>query len=334
VAAETAAMKRFTELVYALDATTKSERKLRALESYFRAAPARDAAWALYVLTGGKLSRLANGTELRTWVSAESDLPAWLVEECYASVGDLAETLALLVPAKSGGAASQLGLADLIEQRLAPLRGRTEDERREALTQLWREFDAPSRFVLNKLLTGNFRVGARANAVLRALARAAEIDDDVLARRFHGGFEPLEASSRASSTEGMPSPTAPTLPVLPGASRRRRRRRTGMGRSRRLAGEVEVGRHPRAARREGRRVLVWTRGEELVTHRFPEVAQLGAQLPDGVALDGEIWPWSGEGPTLRRAAEADRAREIRRRSSCATFPSRSSRTTCSSTRGR
>jgi len=290
-------VKRFTQLVLALDATTKSESKLRALEAYFRTVPARDAAWALHVLTGGKLARLATGSELRAWVAAESGLPIWLVEESYASVGDLAETLALLVPDDAHAAQSEIGLADLIETRLLPLRGRTEDLRRDSLVESWHALDIAGRFVLNKLLTGSFRVGAARTQVLKALARAGNIEDDVLARRFLGGFEPTEAAFLRLVARGDVEPDRPrpypfclAHPIVGHPT-------------------TETWGEPSAWQIEwkwdgiraqlvvkGGEVLVWTRGEELVTHRFPEVARLGPELPDGIALDGEILAGSRDAP--------------------------------------
>lgn len=290
-------MKRFTELVLALDATTKSERKLRALEAYFRAAPARDAAWALHVLTGGKLARLATGTELRAWVADESGLPIWLVEESYASVGDLAETLALLVPEQPAAEQDEIGLADLIETRLLPLRGRDAELRRASLVESWRSLDLAGRFVLNKLLTGFFRVGAARTQVTKALARAAEIDDDVLARRFLGGFEPTEAAflhlvARGDVEPDRPRPYSFCLahPIVDAPTTDEWGDPT--------AWQIEWKWDGIRAQlvKKGGEVLVWTRGEELVTHRFPEVARLGAELPDGIALDGEILAGTSDTP--------------------------------------
>lgn len=297
-------MKRFTELVAALDATTRSERKLRALESYFREAPPRDAAWALSVLTGGKLSRLATGAELRAWVATEASLPLWLVEECYTSVGDLAETLALLVPAREDVAPSSVGLADLIETRLAPLRGAEPEVRRAAFATLWNELDVPGRFVLNKLVTGSFRVGAARTQVLKALARAAEIDDDVLARRFLGGFEPTPAAFERLVARGELEPDRPRpypfclAHAVDGAPSD-----ASLGPI--SAWQIEWkwdGIRAQLASKGGE-VLVWTRGEELVTHRFPEVARLGARLPDGTALDGEILAWADGEPSSFQALQ-------------------------------
>jgi DNA ligase-1 len=40
-----------------------------------------------------------------------------------------------------------------------------------------------------------------------------------------------------------------------------------------------------------RQVFIWSRGEELVSEKYPELAQAAALLPDGTVLDGEILPW-------------------------------------------
>ena len=108
-------MKRFTELYWRLDATTKTTDKVEALREYFAAAPPADAACALAVLSGTRQLRAVSTGHLREWAAAETGLPRWLVEECYAHVGDLAETLALVLPdASLPAAAAGPGLAAIV----------------------------------------------------------------------------------------------------------------------------------------------------------------------------------------------------------------------------
>ena len=90
-------MRRFHGLYQALDATSRTSRKEAALVAYFEAAPAADAAWAAHLLLGRRGRRTVNTRHLREWAAEESGLPLWLVEESYDAVGDLAETIALLV---------------------------------------------------------------------------------------------------------------------------------------------------------------------------------------------------------------------------------------------
>src|SRR4051794_37988596 len=112
-------MQRFTELYTALDETTSTNDKVAALTAYFESAPAEDAAWGLFFLTGRRLNRVISSTVLRQWLAEDSGLPAWLVEDCYDAVGDVAETLALLLPESSH--AIELPLHQIVEERIKPL---------------------------------------------------------------------------------------------------------------------------------------------------------------------------------------------------------------------
>ena len=151
-------MKRFAALYRDLDASTSTLRKREALLAYFRAAPPADAAWALRILSGGKLARIANGRELRDWVADASGLAAWLVDECIAQVGDLGEAATLLVDEPSTRARER-SLARWIEDRLLPVAGTEPARRRDVVLEAWRELPAGERLVFNKLITGSLRVG-------------------------------------------------------------------------------------------------------------------------------------------------------------------------------
>lgn len=171
-------MKRFAALFEALDTTTATGLKVAAMADYFREAPPADAVWALYILSGRRPRRLIGPALLRHWLVEEAALPEWLVEETYAAVGDLAETIALLVshdPA-SGGVpatatpAAEASLAAWFEQRLLPLRGLDEASQRAAVTGWWRGLPYRESFLVNKLLTGALRVGVSQTLVTRARA--------------------------------------------------------------------------------------------------------------------------------------------------------------------
>jgi len=163
-------MKRFSRLYTELDQTNRTTEKVAALESYFREADPRDAAWALYFLCGRRLPRTVTSTALREWATAESGFPLWLVDECYETVGDLGETLALLLPENaSSSTLPLLPLHQLVEQRLLPMQDGTDAQKRELLLRTWRELDARERYLWNKLLTGGFRVGVSQTLVVHAL---------------------------------------------------------------------------------------------------------------------------------------------------------------------
>ncbi|MFK3772030.1 ATP-dependent DNA ligase [Pseudomonas sp. NPDC089406] len=292
-------MKAFAELYLRLDATTSSNAKLQALRDYFASAPAADAAWAVYFLAGGRPRQMVPSRLLRELATQLSGLPEWLFEESYQAVGDLAETVSLLLPENPNG--SDAGLADWVEQHLLPLRGQPAEQVRERLPQLWVQLDRPSLMLSLKLVTGSFRVGVSKLLVTRALAQLAGLDAKRVAQRMVGytdlSHRPVAASylkliAAESADEhqqrgGQPYPFflahALQLPVeqfdaLLGPPQ---------------GWQVEWkwdGIRAQVVKRDGQ-LWVWSRGEELVTERFPELHGLAHMLPDGSVLDGEILVW-------------------------------------------
>ncbi len=238
-------MRSFARLYAALDETTATNEKVAALVEYFRSAPPEDAAWAVHFLTGRRPKRLVSGPDLRRWAADEAGVPEWLFEESYQAVGDLAETITLLLPepAESG---EERSLAWWVEERLLPLRGQDPAVQREEMVRAWRELDRRERFVWNKLITGAFRVGASVRLVERALAQASGVEEGAISHRLMGGWEPTPEFFRrlvsvdvsdADVSRPYPFYLAYALEAEP----------ESLGRSRRMAGGVEVGRHPRPA---------------------------------------------------------------------------------------
>ena len=177
-------MKAFAELYANLDATTSSNAKLAALQAYFRQAPPDDAAWAVYFLSGGRPRQLVPTRLLRDMATQASGIEPWLFEESYQSVGDLAETISLLLPESTY--TSEDGLAVWLEEKLLPLRGLPPLELAERLPALWAQLDQPSLMVCIKLITGSFRVGVSKLLVTRALAAMADLDSKRVAQRLVG----------------------------------------------------------------------------------------------------------------------------------------------------
>ena len=286
-------MRRFTDLFLELDGTTRTSRKLAALERYFDTAHPADASWAVYVLSGGRLKRLVKTSQLREWTADRASLPMWLVEECYDAVGDLAETLALLLP--EPGSVCDWRLSELVSRRLEPLAGADEDASRALLLQTWDELDGAQRLVWNKLITGGFRVGVSRGLVVRALARVAGIEPAQVAHRLAGDWRPSADAYRAlldpelaPQEPGRPYPFFLASP-LDGDPE-------GLGP--RVDWLVEWkwdGIRAELIARRGS-VLLWSRGEELITDRFPEIRDAAASLPDGTVIDGEIIGWRDGGP--------------------------------------
>ncbi|MEO8391971.1 MAG: ATP-dependent DNA ligase, partial [Chloroflexota bacterium] len=187
-------MNAFAELYTALDDTNKTNAKIAALRDYFSQAAPEDAAWVVHFLIGRRPRRAVNARRLAEWVAAETDVPLWLFGESYDAVGDMAETITLLLPETV--ASSDLPLHRWLEERILPLQALSEAEQRESVVQAWRELDRQQRFVYNKLITGGFRVGVSAKLVIRALADVSGLETSVIAHRLMGNWEPDAAFYR------------------------------------------------------------------------------------------------------------------------------------------
>ena len=286
-------MKDFAALYTALDETTATSEKVAALVAYFRAADAADAAWAVHFLSGRRPKRLVRANDLRAWAAEAAGVPEWLFDESYHAVGDLAETIALLLPV--GGGAEQRTLAWWVEERLLRLRELEPSGQRELLIATWRELSGRERYVWNKLITGAFRVGASQRLVIRALAEVSGLADEVIAHRLMGAWEPgpgfferLMAHDTRDADWSRPYPffLAHALEQPPDA----------LGDRAMWQAEWKWdGIRAQLIRRAGQTFL-WSRGEDLLNGRFPEVEEMAAFLPPGTVIDGELLPWRDDAP--------------------------------------
>jgi len=286
-------VKAFADLYAALDETTKTSEKVAALASYFSRVPPADAAWAVTFLIGRRPKRLLESRKLSQWAIEESGIPDWLFGECYHAVGDFAETIALLLPPAQS--TSPKPLHYWIEERLLPLREADDDARRASLVDAWREMDEGQRFAWNKIITGEFRVGVSQSLVVRALAEVGGMDPATISHRLMGDWQPtaafwsqLVAPESRDADVSRPYPFCLAYP-LEGAV-------ADLGAIRDWQVEWKWdGIRAQLIRRAGR-AFVWSRGEELMTDRFPELAALSALLPEGTVIDGEIMPWKNGQP--------------------------------------
>ncbi|MGZ5182081.1 MAG: ATP-dependent DNA ligase [Ramlibacter sp.] len=298
-------MEQFSRLFAELDATTSTNAKVEALQRYFAVATPADAAWAVYFLAGGKPRQVMNMGILAQLACEEAGIEPWLFDECYQAVGDLAETIAHVLP--RAAETSHLGLADWVEQRLLPLRGLPPDEIAQRVRRWWRELDDQGRFLLTKLVGGGFRVGVSKLLVQRALAAHSGVDAKRVAQRMMG------------YTDGKVMPSAERFAALVAQAEEGVHERVDEGQpypfflAHQLDGPAEAfaprlgpvdqwqvewkydGIRGQVVKRGGR-VWIWSRGEELVTERFPEIVALAQALPDGTVLDGEIMVWIDPAP--------------------------------------
>lgn len=296
-------MKAFAALCAALDAATATQAKLAALQAYFAQAAPADAAWAAYFLAGGKPRQTVPSAALRTVAGSCAGVPAWLFDECYQAVGDLAETIAHLLPPPTHG--HDEGLAQWVTQRVLPLRGMDDAARAAALRSCWAMLDAQQRFVFNKLITGGFRVGVSRLLVTRALAAVAGLDAQRVAQRFMG-YTDARAVPSAERYLALLAPVgdgAAEVGLQPYPFFLAHALAEPVAQFDALLGspaawQVEWkydGIRAQLVRRAGQ-VALWSRGEELITERFPEIVTLANALPDGCVLDGEIVVWLHERP--------------------------------------
>lgn len=282
-------MRAFAELFDALDSTNSTLAKVAAVKRYLATAAPRDAAWGLYFLTGGRLKRLLSPRLLAQWACELAQVQGWMFEECYGIAGDLAETAALLIDTARGGtvpAAASVALADLIEQRLLPLKDSSEDEKRSTVVQLFDSFDRRELFLFIKLVTGELRAGVSGTLAMRAVAQHAGLEPAVVAHRMMGGWQPSEASFAALLARDNVGDVSRPYPFFLASPLEDPPESLG-DRSAWLAEWKWDGIRAQLVKRGGG-VFLWSRGEELITGRFPDLAPIWEALPDGTVLDGEV----------------------------------------------
>ncbi|MFL5391883.1 MAG: ATP-dependent DNA ligase [Myxococcales bacterium] len=283
-------MRRFAQLYDALDATTSTNAKVLAMRAYFADAPAADAAWAVFFLIGARLKRLIAPRLVAGWALEETGTAGWMFEECYSAAGDVGEVIALLIDARRGGPpppSEGLALSRLIEDVLLPLRDADEARKREAVVRLWSSMPAREIFLLVKLLTGEFRVGVSRTLAVRALAQHAGLEPRVVEHRLMGTWEPsarafeaLVAREDGGTDLSRPYPFFLASPLEEDPS--------SLGEIAEWQAEWKWdGIRAQLVRRAGQSWL-WSRGEELITARFPDLEPVFAALGDGTVLDGEV----------------------------------------------
>ena len=291
-------MQRFAALFSAIDQTNSTNDKVDAMRAYFADAPPSDAAWAVFFLTGRRLKRLVPHASIRSWTIAATGIEPWLLEECYAIVGDGGETAALVCDQLPSIPAGPLSLTEWVERRILPLRNQP-PETQESLVLAWvRELDRVQRLILFKLLTGELRLGVSQTLVVRALARAADLPATTMAARLMGEWTPSAAWFESLFSPGItaddlsrPYPFYLAAPV------------EDAGSIEQIVGvitdwQVEWkwdGIRAQLVKRAGA-VHLWSRGDELITTRFPEIADAAGMLPDGTVLDGEVLAYRDDRP--------------------------------------
>ena len=318
-------MKDFVHLIVALDRSNSTLDKVAAMRGYLERAPMADGAWAVYFLAGGRPQRLVSTRVMRDAVHQMTGMPEWLFDECYEAVGDLAETIALLLPecALADGASPPLvrsnpdsGLDHWMRERLLPMRRLEPEAARLALAEYWGLLDAQGRFVFNKLITGGLRLGVSRQLALRALAESSGVDARLLAQRIIGytdrtrlpdaaRYSALIEAPRSSAPGAAPDSGAASSSVDPASLLLPYPFMLANGWDPAQAAATRADEWLAEWKWDGIRaqivrradtVALWSRGEELLTDRFPEIVAAARALPSGTVLDGELLCWAPDAP--------------------------------------
>lgn len=285
-------MKNFAQLFTTLDQSNKTNDKVAALVHYFNTSSDADKLWCMALLSGKRPKRTVNTTFLRLWAAEMAAVPTWLFEESYHIVGDLAETITLLLPEASQQSDEPLHYWMDFLQKLELL---DETGKKTAILSAWDQLDKAGRFVFNKLITGSFRVGVSQQLMIKALAGHTGRESNHLAHRLMGSWSPLTADFASLTGNGeeedisRPYPFCLAYP-LEEANKEAIGEPSGWIAERKwdgIRGQVIV--------RQGQ-LFVWSRGEELVTDKYPEYAHFPQYLPNGIVIDGEIMPWKDGQP--------------------------------------
>lgn len=285
-------MKLFASLFAKLDQTNKTNAKVSHLIDYLNEAEDADKIWAIALFSGHKPRRAVKTSLLRAWASDLSGIPLWLLEESYHIVGDLAETLALILPPPHSPA--QRSLASWMEF-LVEL-GKMKDEGKELpLKQAWMELEANERFVFNKLITGGFRLGVSQKLLVRALARHCDIEENAVAHRLMGNWTPANMDFQTLLySEDIQTDISKPYPFYLAYALEDTLESLGEPAEWQAEWKWD-GIRSQLIKREGEH-FIWSRGEELITDKFPEMKELAPFLPDGTVIDGELLPFKDNQP--------------------------------------
>ncbi|MDO6470755.1 ATP-dependent DNA ligase [Maribacter sp. 1_MG-2023] len=280
-------MKNFALLIKTLDSTNKTTVKVQALTNYFLKANDADKVWTIAILSHRRPPRPVNTTLLRTWASELANIPLWLFEESYHIVGDLAETIALVIPAANQS--SDKSLTVFLEEMIA-LKKKSDDDKKAYLYENWKVLNYYERFVFTKLITGGFRIGVSQKLMTRALAKASEIDEDILAYKLMGNWDPntisfqqLVLEENESDYLSKPYPFYLAYAIEGEAS--------DLGDINEWSAEHKWDGIRSQVILRNDELFVWSRGEELVTDKYPEFKKFVGVIPNGTVIDGEILPY-------------------------------------------
>ena len=281
-------MKQFAELVNILGTSTKTNDKLQALQDYFSVAADKDKIWVIAIFSGRRPKRIINSTILQGWCMEIINITQWLFEECYHTVGDLGETIALLLPEpeKTIEPITEHSLSHYLETFIR-LEKEPEAVKKQFVTNSWQQLDRNEKFVFNKLITGGFRIGVSQTLMVKALAKTTKASPSVIAHRISGiwdaattTFDDLLSETSAAIDFSKPYPFYLAYAVEEDLKT--------MAEENQWQAEWKWDGIRGQLIKRNNDFFVWSRGEELMTEKFPEYAAFKDQLPEGTVIDGEI----------------------------------------------
>lgn len=282
-------MKQFAELVKILGTSTKTNEKLEALSEYFSTADDRDKVWVIALFSGRRPKRSVNSTLLGNWCMEAANIPGWLFVESYSTVGDLAETIALLLP-EADTKIEDNSLSHYIEE-LIRIEKQDEAIKKKFILECWMQMDFSQRFVFNKFITGAFRIGVSQQMMVNALARVVPLPATVIAHRISGNWDPSTTSFEELLGEEHALSTDHSKPYPFFLAYALEDELSSLGEPGEWQAEWKWdGIRGQIIKRNGA-LFAWSRGEELITEKFPEYQVLEQLLPEGIAIDGEVLPY-------------------------------------------
>lgn len=280
-------MRKFAKLIEELDSTTKTTQKVAALARYFEQADEQDKLWTIAILSHRRPPRPVNTTLLRQYAAELAEIPLWLFEDSYHIVGDLAESIALIIP--NDEHLSEKSLSEILEELLL-LKAKPELAKKSYVQGMWLQLDYYSRFVFTKLLTGSFRIGISQKLMTKALSKVTEVPEDELAYRLMGEWSPGSTSfEELIFGRNEQAYVSKPYPFYLAYALENELNELGDVSEWAIEHKWDGIRGQVICRKS--ELFVWTRGDELVTDKYPEISLLVDFLPDGTVIDGEILPF-------------------------------------------
>ncbi len=283
----------FSKLFADLDSNNSTNEKIQILSNYFSSNTPVENASTIFLLLGKSNKRYITGKKLRLFFSELFELPLWLIEICYGKVGDSAEVIYLLLKDQfqnKNKNLNEITIEKLIKEILPKLNNLDDEKKKLFLKNIWKNVPQSNFLVLNKIMTGTFRVGVSKGLITKSISKFASIDESIISHRLMGEFTPnLEnyefLINKIFKLEELNSKPYPFQLAK------------SFNKDLKKYSVKEFnfewkwdGIRSQVIKRSGK-ASIWTRGEELVNNSFPEIADMISKIEDDFVLDGEILVW-------------------------------------------